>query len=84
MPRDLFIAGVMGGGYLLPSNYPSLAVVNRSFNDTMCQPRVILFRGMTAWTSGAKAEARKWYQLQAMLAALAAQHLNPAEAAEAA
>ena len=44
MPRDLFIAGVMGGGYLLPSNYPSLAVVNRFFNDTMCQPRVILFR----------------------------------------
>ena len=63
MPRDLFIAGVMGGGYLLPSNYPSLAVVNRSFNDTMCQPRVILFRGMTAWTSGAKAEAKKWYEI---------------------
>ena len=54
MPRDLFIAGVMGGGYLLPSNYPSLAVVNRSFNDTMCQPRVILFRGMTACESSSQ------------------------------
>ena len=125
MPRDLFIAGVMGGGYLLPSNYPSLAVVNRSFNDTMCQPRVILFRGMTAWTSERVREltaadpphehfiqtlwvmqatgqlteeirsrnptlVQAWDlaeanppppQLQAMLAALAAQHLNAAEAA---
>ena len=65
MPRDLFIAGVMGGGYLLPSNYPSLAVVNRSFNDTMCQPMAILFRGATAWTSNSTAEAKKWYEIAA-------------------
>jgi hypothetical protein len=63
MPRDLFVAHVMGGGNLLPSNYPALAVVNRSFNETMCQPKVIMFRGATAWTSGAKAEARKWYEI---------------------
>ena len=44
MPRDLFIAHVMGGGNLLPSDYPSLAELNHSFNDTMCRPRVIMFR----------------------------------------
>ena len=40
VPRELFITHIMGGGYLdqVPSDYPSLAVVNRSFNDTMCQP----------------------------------------------
>ena len=47
MPRELFIARVIGEGHLVPTMLPSLAVVNRSFNDTMCQPRVILFRGST-------------------------------------
>ena len=122
MPRELFIRHIMDQ---VPSDYPSLAVVNRSFNDTMCQPRVILFRGMTAWTSERVREltaadpphehfiqtlwvmqatgqlteeirsrnptlVQAWAlaeanppppQLQAMLAALAAQHLHAAEAA---
>ena len=67
VPRELFITHIMGGGYLdqVPSDYPSLAVVNRSFNDTMCQPMAILFRGATAWTSNSTAEAKKWYEIAA-------------------
>ena len=61
LPRELFIAHVIDN--LVPSDHPSLAGLNRSFNDTMCQPKVILFRGATAFTSGAKAEARKWYEI---------------------
>ena len=56
VPRELFITHIMGGGYLdqVPSDYPSLAVVNRSFNDTMCQPMAIMFRGAAAWMNSAR------------------------------
>ena len=60
MPRELFIRHIMDQ---VPSDYPSLAVVNRSFNDTMCQPMVIMFRGATAFTSNSTAEAKKWYEI---------------------
>jgi hypothetical protein len=59
LPREVLIRKVIDN--LVPSDHPSLAVVNRSFNDTMCQPMVIMFRGATAFQMNSTAEAKKWY-----------------------
>ena len=66
MPRELFRAHVIGGGHLLPTMLASVATVNRSFKDTLYQPKVIMYRAAIALTEvSALAEAKKWYEIAA-------------------
>ncbi len=68
MPRELFVARVIGEGYLLPTMLASVATVNRSFKDTLYQPKVLVFRAAAALVEMEDphvAEAKKWYEIAA-------------------
>ena len=47
VPRDVFY-GIIGTNYLEPMELPAVAACNRSFKDTMYQPKIIMYRAAIA------------------------------------